>query len=173
MATGGSNPPRASNTNNRPLVYQQNKDIVDMPNVASAVITEIKRLELQIIQDLSSMLSTDYADYRSIDYFPQGYNDAPDAPSTNANLIEFAGIVDEVKRKINLGNPLSSTFNYMKYLEFFKVKYNSDGTPQIKFVMTMLENSVMDFGVVQYNVRITRSNNSDATSRWARDNRSI
>lgn len=164
MPAQSNTPPRASNTNNRPLTYQQNKQVVDMPNVASAVITETQRLELQLIKDISSILSTDYADYRSIDYFPTTSEEVSDPPRTNGNIIEFSNIVSEIKEKIDFGNPLSESFNYMKYLKFFKIKYNSDGTPQIKFVMTVDENSVMDFGIVQYNVKITRSNNSNATT---------
>ena len=157
-------PPRASNTNNRTLTYQQNPKIIDMPNVASAVITETKRLELSLISDMLSLLETDYADYRSIDYFPETSEEVPNAVDTNSYIIEFSNIISEIKNKLEYGNPTSETFDYMKYLQFFKIKYNSDGTPQIKFVMTVDENSVMGFDIVQYNVKITRSNNSNATT---------
>lgn len=142
-------PPTRSNSTNIPLNYQQNPKVIDMPNVASAVITESKRLELLIIKDITNLIEFDYENFASIDYMPDASNSNELIPGNPVYKEHFNNVINEIRTKLAYQDTTSSAY-VSKYREYFTMIYDEgSGLPKIKFSMPISDNLIDDFSIIQ------------------------
>jgi len=121
------NPPQKPSNATAYIVPQENTDRITMSNVYQEVNKEIKRLELEIITDMSELISFDIR-YESIDYIPEGsIDDSGKIYDRNAFMPQFNKIFNAVKIALDKGNPASDNYNALEYLKMFSVRYNSSG----------------------------------------------
>ena len=145
----------ATRSTNYPITYQQNKNVVDMPNTASVVSAEVDRLKKEILFDITSLINFDYADYSSIDYFPESSTEQYIPKPTEEYKQMFFGIVKEIKENLRLGTPGDNLYDYPTYaIKYFDVSYATDGAAVIKFSMPISANSIDDLSIVQDTITI-------------------
>lgn len=155
-------PSRQNNATNIPLTYEQNPHVIDMPNVASAVYQETKRLELEIIDDLTELINYDYENFRSIDYFPGADRLLDRSPGSKLYIEAFQEVLNEINRKLIHGRPRYKYYVTL-FRKYFKVSYNDNGIPVIRFSIPLSDNIVEELKI--HNVSITREKGFQGESR--------
>lgn len=96
-----------------------------MPNIDQAIIEEVQRLTIELINDTKEVLNVGL-DYNSIDFVPSEETFAKNSKTVSKIQFEFNGIADALQQKFNNGNLDNEDADYIKFLDLFSVRYNGD-----------------------------------------------
>lgn len=109
---------------------------LDMPNLNRVVDKEVTRLQRELIEDMKEVILADIK-FDSIDYIAET-DVVIDDPEINYFKAEFNRVIELVNIGLRMGNAENpDQININKYLDLFKVNYNSDGAPKITFIISI------------------------------------
>lgn len=137
-------PPRNNNSTNIPLNYEQNPKVLDMPNVSSVVTEELKRLQLEIISDITDLIDFDFENYKSVDYFPKPSDIIDDSPGSRTYSRQFNRVINDIRTKLRVAQEDRRKYlSYVKYFrKYFTVSYDNEGLPILKFTIPVSNNAI-------------------------------
>lgn len=96
-----------------------------MPNIDQAIIDEIQRLTVELINDTKEVLNVGL-DYNSIDFVPSEEAFAKNSKTVSKIQFEFNSVADALQQKFNDGYLDNEDADYIKFLDLFSVRYNGD-----------------------------------------------